>query len=293
MLAVTSVIIVLSLLFGGTGMAVIASQDSLPGETLYPIKIITEDIQFKFTNRESEKLEKALEFVNRRFIEASILEQEGKVWSQRELSNLEERLEQNFKDALLAAATMENPELGLTTIKDQVKILNVAIQKRPQDQVSHDRPDDDDDQPQLRTMFRKAYDIVLAGLEEPQNFKDMLVRRYGQSLEHLELLVISGEKDLLPISDSWMDDKQTLEQQIQAVQGSDSSPIQHGLDQNGTQVMPQTVGGEANSQNGVDENSGLGVGDPVGFGSHAQEKTSSNYQNQSDSTQYQRNKPLP
>jgi hypothetical protein len=35
MLAITSVIIVLSLLFGGTGMAVVAAQDSLPGEGLY------------------------------------------------------------------------------------------------------------------------------------------------------------------------------------------------------------------------------------------------------------------
>jgi hypothetical protein len=46
MVIITSIIVVLSLLFGGTGAVVVAAQGSLPGEGLYTLKLATEDVQY-------------------------------------------------------------------------------------------------------------------------------------------------------------------------------------------------------------------------------------------------------
>ena len=293
MLAITSVIIVLSLLFGGTGMAVVAAQDSLPGEGLYSLKTLTEDIQLTFTNSQEKRLEKALEFVNNRFIEASIFEKEGKVWSDHEMANFTERLEKNLKDALLSAAAMDNPEVGLTSIKDQIKVLYVAIQKRPQDQVSHDRPDGGNDHPQLRVMFRKSYEIVAAGLVDPQNFEEMILGRYGNNLERLDLFVISNDDFLLPAGELSLDNSHLQGQQIPSNEGSHGPEAQFGPGIDGAQFAPNFGSDESSERFKADENAGFGAGEPNATGNTSQEKPGNNFQYYRDGTQNPRTKPEP
>jgi hypothetical protein len=293
MLAITSVIIVLSLLFGGTGAAVVAAQDSLPGEGLYALKTLTEDIQLTFTHNQEKRLEKALDFVNNRFVEASILENEGQQWSYAKTTELTERLEKNLKDALLSAAAMDNPESGLTSIKDQIKVLYVAIQKRPQDQVSHDRPDGGNDHPQLRVMFRKSYEIVVVGLEDPQNFEEMILGRYGNNLERLDLFVISSDDFLLLTGELSLDKISLQDQQIPSGEGSYDPEAQFGYGIDGAQFAPHFGSDESSAQFKADENAGFGAGEPNDNGTYTQEKAGDNYQYYRDGTQNQSPKPEP
>jgi hypothetical protein len=215
MLRIASIIVVLSLLFGGTGVAVVAAQDSLPGEALYTLKTTTEDIQLMFIDNEEERLVKALDFVNTRYIEASIKEMEGSVWTDRELNDLVQRLEENLNDALLAAAAMEDTQTGLTTITDQIKILATAIQKRPQDQASKDERGDGS---MVICMWREAYEDLTAGLEDPLPFTEMQPTCHEEMLDSLDLLVIAGEEDLL-MGEPVVDGDQTPDQSINSDQG--------------------------------------------------------------------------
>jgi hypothetical protein len=293
MLAITSVIIVLSLLFGGTGAMVVAAQDSLPGEGLYALKTLTEDIQLTFTYNQEKRLEKALDFVNNRFVEASIMDHEGQQWSYAKTTELTERLEKNLKDALLSAAAMDNPESGLTSIKDQIKVLYVAIQKRPQDQVSHDRPDGDNDHPQLRVMFRKSYEIVVAGLEDPQNFEEMILGRYGNNLERLDLFVISNDDFLLPIGELSLDNISLQDLHIPSGEGTTGPEARFGPGIDDAQFAPHFGSDESSAKFKADESAGFGAGEPNETGNTSQKKTGNNYQYYFDGTQSQSTKSEP
>ena len=185
MVIITSLIVVLSLLFGGTGAAVVAAQGSLPGEGLYTLKLATEDVQFMITGNAEERLGKALDFVNNRFIEATIKEMEGEVWTDQELTDLTERIEQNLKDALMAATAMENPEIGLTTIKDQIKGFLNGRQIQPRDRDGYEGSEKGAGTEMFQNQLRKMFNIVEDGLEDPQNFADTIRVRYGKNLESL------------------------------------------------------------------------------------------------------------
>ena len=54
---------------GGGAAAVYASQESLPGEALYPLKIWSEDMRIELTNNPESELQLNLQFAERRMIE--------------------------------------------------------------------------------------------------------------------------------------------------------------------------------------------------------------------------------
>lgn len=217
MVIITSLIVVLSLLFGGTGAAVVAAQGSLPGEGLYTLKLATEDVQFMITGNAEERLGKALDFVNNRFIEATIKEMEGEVWTDQELTDLTERIEQNLKDALMAATAMENPEIGLTTIKDQIKGFLNGRQIQPRDRDGYEGSEKGAGTEMFQNQLRKMFNIVEDGLEDPQNFADTIRVRYGKNLESLDLLTTALDGDILLLEP--VDGDVTRDQSINSDQG--------------------------------------------------------------------------
>jgi hypothetical protein len=256
MLKITSIILVLGLLFGGTGAAVVAAQDSLPGEALYTIKTTSEDIQLKLIPSDAKRLEKALEFVNNRVVEVAIKEGEGKVWTEDALTDLTDQLEKNLKDALLAAAAMDDPATGLTAIEDQIKVLAIAIQKRPQDQTSKG---DRGDGSMVMKMLRKAYDLVLTGIEAPLDFSQTISGLYGHDLENLDLLATASDGEILNI-ESGSGAGEWQNQSNQADQGQ-SSQAPHGTGQDAPQAEPNQ-----NNAGASKSNRNAGSGSTYGYG---------------------------
>lgn len=97
-------------LAGGTG-AVYASNDALPGDILYPVKIASEDMQLFFSNDESD---------------ADLL-----------LSFMDERLEE--MDALVEDGNEEALDLALNTYQNQLEQLtNLMSQRQPEDPIAGD-----------------------------------------------------------------------------------------------------------------------------------------------------------
>jgi hypothetical protein len=73
---ITTLAIVIALLFSGTGIAY-ASTDALPGDVIYPVKTAVEDIQLVFADDEKD-VELLNDFANQRVAEIQALIQEGR-----------------------------------------------------------------------------------------------------------------------------------------------------------------------------------------------------------------------
>lgn len=70
------IILTLSALGGGT---VYAAQDSLPGDTIYPVKLATEQVRMMLSGDDIAKAERALGFVERRMGEIETLAERGRL----------------------------------------------------------------------------------------------------------------------------------------------------------------------------------------------------------------------
>jgi hypothetical protein len=270
MLAITSVIIVLSLLFGGTGAAMLVAQDSLPGDGFYKIKTAGEDAQFRLTVGPEAKLELALKFANRRIAEASAFAEKGKVYTRQEIIEIEELLADNLKDALLAAMAMDDPQVGLTKLRIHVLMWEEDY-KRVQDGMPTDAPAH-----QVRNVVRNASMLIEEAVENPLQFRAEFQNRFGMKLQELDLLTTADVEDSLPVEEPVVEEKPG--QQIKAGEEKGYGP---GPEE--AQFAPKNSGVETpfEFKGGDEEAGGPGPGEPSSSGNDNQNQGSSGNQNQS------------
>jgi hypothetical protein len=241
---ITSILIALSLLLGGTGAAVYASQDSQPGDMLYTVKTTGEDVQFRLANHADTKVQLALKFAARRVSEAlNMAENRQKIHG-----NLINRLEQNLNTALRATAEMDEPELGLERIKAEIH-----IQKRECDRIQGNMPDAEElGLNMLRNVLEHKNRVVEEGLEEPLTFRNVYRLRFGQEADD-ELLGVADEQPEL------VDDLE-----VDELINEETTPPGPGYgDQGGAKNQAGEGNGESQqSQNGEVQSYGPGPGDP-------------------------------
>jgi hypothetical protein len=104
----STLLLIFTLLFGGTGATAYAAQNSLPDETLYPVKLMTEDIRSGITVQSDDRLELALQFAQRRLDEMLAMNQAGQPLS----SVVETRWEQQIQSALQLTANMNETAIS-------------------------------------------------------------------------------------------------------------------------------------------------------------------------------------
>jgi hypothetical protein len=241
---ITSILIALSLLLGGTGAAVYASQDSQPGDMLYTVKTTGEDFQFRLASNDDMKVQLALKFAARRVSEALNMAENG----QQIHGGLINRLELNLNTALRAAAEMDEPELGLERIKAEIQ-----IQKRDCDRIQGNIPDAEElGLNMLQHKLEHKIRVVEKGLEEPSTFRHVFRLRFGQEAED-ELLGVADEQPE-PVDDPLVDEPT----------GEEITPPGPGYgDQPGARNQAGEGHGESQqSQNGEVQSYGPGPGDP-------------------------------
>ena len=93
MTTLVSIITILGLLMGGTGGTVYASQDSLPNDALYGIKIASENFRRNIAGDAEAQLELALEFAQNRSDEIDALLEEGEIIPEATMTQLNNHLE--------------------------------------------------------------------------------------------------------------------------------------------------------------------------------------------------------
>jgi len=98
---VAVVAVVLALLIAGSG-TVMAASDSLPDETLYPVKLATESVRLTFTPSAMGKAELYAKFADERVAEIVAMAEKGKV-------EQVEKATERMNDQLIAMASLDIP----------------------------------------------------------------------------------------------------------------------------------------------------------------------------------------
>jgi hypothetical protein len=170
MTTLVSIVTILGLLMGGTGGTVYASQDSLPNEALYGIKIVSENMRLNMANDAQSEISLLLEYANRRGDELSALAEEGTELPEATMTMLQIQLQQ----ALQLAAEMEDAEM-LQAMTQLQTALQTQLERM--DQLLEDCPDGDctNTDPlleQLRIRLENRLRLVDEGMADPQGFRE-------------------------------------------------------------------------------------------------------------------------
>lgn len=74
---ITSILLIVAVLFGGSGATLAAAQASLPDQPLYAVKLWGEEVQLSLTTQEQARLELSLQYIERRMVEIQTMQQAG------------------------------------------------------------------------------------------------------------------------------------------------------------------------------------------------------------------------
>lgn len=164
---------ILSLLLGG-GITAVAAQDSLPGDLLYPVKTLVEDIELGLATDPETAFAIALKHANYRFEEINTLVGEGETVNEAQLF----AWQHSFQRALECGIETEDPIGKLLMVQNQLqqqeKMMNKGVQTGEpfQNQFAH--------------MFSYQTGLVDAGIEEPEllnselEFMTTFSKQYGE-----------------------------------------------------------------------------------------------------------------
>ncbi|NPV56505.1 MAG: hypothetical protein HPY76_07530 [Anaerolineae bacterium] len=106
-------LIMVFVLLAGTGVTVYASQSSLPGDLLYPVKLASEDTAALISNEPADAMSLNLKLADRRMTEYILLQGEGEIPPETLPLALENRLELAFK----AASQLDDPALASAQLR--------------------------------------------------------------------------------------------------------------------------------------------------------------------------------
>ncbi len=127
MKALVAVLLAFVVLLASSSLTVFASQSSLPGQPLYPVKSWSEDVQLSVTYSPDAKLRLTLNYTNRRMEEISSLLAGGNTISDQTANRFQNELE----DALQLAAQLNDTQIqqALGEIKNHAEKQGLLIQE--------------------------------------------------------------------------------------------------------------------------------------------------------------------
>ena len=135
---VTAIVLALALLLGGTGGTVYASQSSLPGEMLYPVKTLSEDVRNQITIDPQASIDLNLDLADRRVAEMAALDEEGEPL----LDSVVLRFQQHLNTALLQSSSLDGEAFDTALLKLQSRLetqeqsmLQLNMNEDPQSDV--------------------------------------------------------------------------------------------------------------------------------------------------------------
>ncbi|MBW6473390.1 MAG: hypothetical protein K0B14_09725 [Anaerolineaceae bacterium] len=164
---------ILSLLLGG-GISAVAAQDSLPGDLLYPVKTLVEDIELGLATDPETEFDIALNHAFKRFEEIHILIDEGEVVGEAHLLAWQEA----FQRALQYGVNTEDPIGKLLMVQQQLKYQEQLMNKGEQTGVPF--------QNQFERMMNYQAGLVDASIEDPEllaselEFMATFSKQYGE-----------------------------------------------------------------------------------------------------------------
>jgi hypothetical protein len=160
---VITIFAILGLLFGG-GVTAVAAQDSLPGDFLYPVKTLVEDIELGLATDPDTQFLIANKHANKRFTEIQRLIEEGELPPEPFFFKWYEEVQTSLKFALATEDATGN-------------LLLVQQQLQTQSQTMLMNKGDSTGQP-IMNMFQNAFQnqskLINAGIDQPDNLTNEL-----------------------------------------------------------------------------------------------------------------------
>jgi hypothetical protein len=183
---IASLILVLALMFGGSGAAALAARDSLPTQPLYQVKTFTEDLALRNTIRDSHRLQMHLDYAARRLTEMIRLRE-----MQQDIpESTYQRFENHLDQALMLAVHSDDGEM--------VRALN-QIRERLQKQINSlpSNLDHDPEMLKIHQMLQNRVGWAELGLEDPDELRlqSQLRTQFNQQAQYQHQLGIGPQSD--------------------------------------------------------------------------------------------------
>lgn len=177
-----TIILVVTLVFGGGGVAVAAAENSLPETPLYGFKLWMEDARWSITTRPESQYELSLENTNQRAEEARLVLQTGKSLPDSFANAYQNQVEQTIQAAL------NLPENQVVQALEQIR-THLQNQERALDHILPENcsPQAEASLVQVRQMLVERSQWVEEGLVDPAKMqiwirqRDQQNRQYPQS----------------------------------------------------------------------------------------------------------------
>jgi hypothetical protein len=171
-----AVLIALIVLFGSS-LTVFAAQSSLPGEALYPVKSLSENIHLSLTHSPRARLELTLKFSQRRVGEISQLLTMGKSIP----GQVSDRFQDELENALEIAAQMDDIKMinALEEIKGQAENQGKTLDEL----IPHLTEQNEPAIIRLQERLKEQVKLSVFGATDPQKFRTEIRERHNRRLE--------------------------------------------------------------------------------------------------------------
>jgi hypothetical protein len=162
--------LVLALTFGGGVTTVQASQDSLPNELLYPVKLLSEDVKLSLAKDPLRDLELLMGFTEERAEEIAAVVESGEELSDSVL----DRLDLHYQMALQYAASLTDAEL-MMVLQQMGEHLETQQQLLQQVQIRSENQNQLNQQLQESLQIIERNRVMVAGsMEDPISLRDRM-----------------------------------------------------------------------------------------------------------------------
>ena len=266
--ALVSLLLAGALILGG-GATAVAAQDDLPNQTLYPIKLMTENARMALTGDPQEQANLLMNMAQTRVEEmAGLVEQGVPIPAQ-----VQERLQQQIQQTMMLAVGMDDDDLTHTLLQLRERL---RTQERTMTQLRTNASTETEPAlTQTRQMLQNCLQLVDEGIADPQGFRYTMTNRmrYGQDDEITPEPNRQGE----PGFHQNDQDGQPPVEPGSGSEGGNGDGHGHGYDQNpdkgrndGDNSGNDTSGGQNGNGSGSGGNGGdgdSGSGDNGGSGS--------------------------
>lgn len=197
MSTLTTIILILGLIFGGGGITVASAQNSLPDSTLYPVRLFTEEVQFGLTSDPQAKWELSLALAEQRMAEIRTMLSSGTTPTEAVMTRLNTQLETTLR---LAANLGGDPAIAALA----QTWTRLETQERLMQQTQTNTPEGLAVQAQVQQMVQERLRLIESGQVTPL----MLQQQTQQQLQEQIQLQIQLQQ------------QQQLQQQLQDQSGS-------------------------------------------------------------------------
>lgn len=172
---IATLIVILSLLFGGSGATAVAAQASLPGDFLYPVKILSEDVRLELATQPESQVKLALKFAASRFEEIQSLIEAGLMPPDPTVVRWHNQIRIALEEALVSEDQTVQLLMVQEMLQQQLQKMNyLAVDPAVQAWMN-----------QFQFQFQNQLQMVNAGLNEPQKLQQEL-KWMNQFMNNLE-----------------------------------------------------------------------------------------------------------